>query len=77
MANFNNTNARMQRYQDTLLVQAKSNSDAAIQGYQSNTNNFEQVIKSLMDEQALTLEYQQLRLQNLKTLARIRYFQAL
>ena len=77
IANLSNTNARMQRYQDTLLVQAKSNSDAAMQGYQSNTNNFEQVIKSLMDEQALTLEYQQLRFQNLKTLARIRYFQAL
>ncbi|CAM3182820.1 TolC family protein [Moritella viscosa] len=77
IANFSNTQARMQRYQDTLLVQAKANSDAAIQGYQANTNDFEQVIKALMDEQALTLEYQQLHFQNLKTLARIRYFQAL
>ncbi|QUM74837.1 TolC family protein [Moritella sp. 24] len=77
IANVSNTTSRMQRYQDTLLVQAKSNSDAAMQGYQSNTNDFEQVIKALMDEQALTLEYQQLRFQNLKTLARIRYFQAL
>ena len=77
IANFSNTQARMQRYQDTLLVQAKANSDAAIQGYQANTNDFEQVIKALMDEQAFTLEYQQLHFQNLKTLARIRYFQAL
>lgn len=77
IANFSNTKARMQRYQETLLVQAKANSDAAIQGYQTNTNDFEQVINVLMDEQALTLEYQQLHFQNLKTLARIRYFQAL
>ena len=67
----------MQRYQDTLLVQAKLNSAAVMQGYQANTNDFEQVIKALMDEQAFELEYHQLHFQSLKTLARIRYFQAL
>ena len=77
IANFSNTEARMQRYQDTLLVQAKLNSAAVMQGYQANTNDFEQVIKALMDEQAFELEYHQLHFQSLKTLARIRYFQAL
>jgi len=77
IANFSNTQARMQRYQDTLLVQAKLNSAAVMQGYQANTNDFEQVIKALMDEQALELEYHQLHFQGLKTLARVRYFQAL
>ena len=77
IANFSNTEARMQRYQDTLLVQAKLNSAAVMQGYQANTNDFEQVIKALMDEQALELEYHQLHFQSLKTLARVRYFQAL
>jgi len=77
IANFLNTQSRMQRYQDTLLTQAKLNTEASMQGYQVNTNNFEQVIKAFMDEQALELEYHQLHFQGLKTLARIRYFQAL
>ncbi|MFT5881133.1 MAG: outer membrane protein TolC [Moritella sp.] len=77
IANFLNTQSRMQRYQDTLLVQAKLNTEASMQGYQTNTNNFEQVIKAFMDEQALELEFHQLHFQGLKTLARIRYFQAL
>jgi len=77
IANFLNIQSRMQRYQDTLLSQATLNTEASMQGYQVNTNNFEQVIKAFMDEQALELEYHQLHFQGLKTLARIRYFQAL
>lgn len=77
IANFLNTQSRMQRYQNTLLVQAKLNTEASVQGYQANTNNFEQVIKAFMDEQALELEFHQLHYQGLKMLARIRYFQAL
>lgn len=77
IANYLNTQQRMQRYQDTLLKQASHNSEAALQGYQANTNSFEQVIKAFMDEQTLELEYHQLHYQGLKNLARIRYFQAL
>jgi outer membrane protein TolC len=77
IANFLNTESRLQRYQDTLLPHAKRNTEASLQGYQLNTNSFEQVIKAFMDEQALELEYHQLHFQGLKTLARIRYFQAL
>jgi outer membrane protein TolC len=77
IANFQNIQSRMQRYQDTLLAHAKLNTEASVQGYQVNTNNFEQVIKAFMDEQALELEFHQLHFQGLKTLARIRYFQAL
>ncbi len=77
IANYLNTQQRMQRYQQTLLKQTKQNTESSLQGYQANTTDFDQVIKGFMDELALELEYQQLHFQSMKSLARIRYFQAL
>ncbi|UPW17539.1 TolC family protein [Agarivorans sp. TSD2052] len=76
VARYSNTHSRIQRYQTTLLEQAKQNTAAVLQGYQSNTLNFEQVIKAFMDELALSLEYQQLTSIKYKALADVRYYQA-
>jgi hypothetical protein len=75
--NYQQLKARQIRYQDTLLVQAKQHSKLLEQSYQSNTRPFKEVIEAYMHEQNLTLEYQQLYFDSLKSLAEIRYFQAL
>jgi len=76
IARYSNTHARLQRYQNTLLQQAKQNTAAVLQGYQSNSNDFARVIEAYMDELALTLEYQQLISIKYKALADLRYYQA-
>ncbi|UQN41045.1 TolC family protein [Agarivorans sp. B2Z047] len=77
VAQVQNLNLRLARYQQTLLPQAKANTQAAIQGYQSNTVSFDLVVKAFMDETALQLEFEQLQTQQYQSLAQVRYFQAL
>ncbi|MDO6684075.1 MULTISPECIES: TolC family protein [unclassified Agarivorans] len=76
LAQIQNLKQRLTRYQQTLLPQAQANTQAAIQGYQSNTVNFDQVVNAFMDETALQLEFEQLRTQQYQALAQVRYFQA-
>jgi outer membrane protein TolC len=70
-----NLSARVARYQTSLLMQAQRNTQAALQGYQSNTNNFGQVIQAYLDELTLALEFEQLTTQKLKALVQVRYYQ--
>ncbi|WP_221076871.1 TolC family protein [Agarivorans aestuarii] len=76
VAQFQNLTQRLARYQQTLLPQARANTQAAIQGYQSNTVSFDQVVNAFMDETALLLEFEQLQTQQYQSLAQVRYFQA-
>ena len=77
ISNYQQLKARQTRYQETLLVQAKQHSKLLEQSYQSNTRPFKEVIEAYIHEQNLALEYQQLYFDSLKSLAEIRYFQAL
>jgi len=77
ISNYQQLQARQSRYQDTLLKQAKLHSRLLEQSYQSNTRPFKEVIDAYIHEQNLTLEYQQLYFDGLKSLSNIRYFQAL
>ena len=77
ISNYQQIQARIQRYQDSLLKQAKLHTQLLEQSYQSNTRPFKEVIDAYIHEQNLALEYQQLSFDGLKTLANIRYFQAL
>ncbi|WP_425244285.1 TolC family protein [Vibrio gelatinilyticus] len=55
-----NLEQRLERYQSTLLPQAKSRSQAVERGYQNNTAQFNTVITASRDELALQLEQQRL-----------------
>jgi outer membrane protein TolC len=77
ISNYQQLQARQSRYQDTLLKQAKLHTQLLEQSYQSNTRSFKEVIDAYIHEQNLTLEYQQLYFDGLKSLSNIRYFQAL
>lgn len=77
ISNYQNLQARMQRYQDSLLKQAKLHSKLLEESYQSNTRPFKAVIDAYIHEQNLSLEYQQLYFDSLNMLSKIRYFQAL
>lgn len=55
-----NLEQRLNRYQSTLLPQAKSRSEAVERGYQNNTAQFNAVITASQDELALRLEQQRL-----------------
>ncbi|WP_415230783.1 TolC family protein [Psychromonas sp.] len=77
ISNYQQLQARQARYQDTLLKQAKLHARLLEQSYQSNTRPFKEVIDAYIHEQNLTLEYQQLYFDGLKSLSNIRYFQAL
>jgi len=77
ISNYQQIQARIQRYQDSLLKQAKLHTQLLEQSYQSNTRPFKEVIDAYIHEQNLSLEYQQLSFDGLKSLANIRYFQAL
>lgn len=77
ISNYQQLQARQSRYQDTLLKQAKLHARLLEQSYQSNTRPFKEVIDAYIHEQNLTLEYQQLYFDGLKSLSNIRYFQAL
>lgn len=55
-----NLEQRLNRYQSTLLPQAKSRSKAVERGYQNNTAQFNTVITANQDELALQLEQQRL-----------------
>jgi len=77
ISNYQQIKARQTRYQETLLKQAKLHVELLEQSYQSNTRPFKAVIDAYMHEQNLTLEYQQLYFDGLKSLSKIRYFQAL
>ncbi len=56
-----NLQQRLQRYQSTLMSQAKARTQAVERGYQNNTTQFNDVITATSDELALQLE--QVRLQ--------------
>jgi outer membrane protein TolC len=77
ISNYQQLKGRQIRYQDTLLKQAKLHARLLEQSYQSNTRPFKEVIDAYIHEQSLTLEYQQLYFDGLKSLSNIRYFQAL
>ncbi|PMK03675.1 copper transporter [Vibrio sp. 10N.261.55.A7] len=55
-----NLEQRLERYQNSLLPQAKSRSEAVERGYQNNTAQFNTVITASRDELALQLEQQRL-----------------
>jgi outer membrane protein TolC len=69
--------SRQQRYRKSLLKQAKLHADILEQSYQSNTRPFKEVIQSYIHELNLSIEYQQLYFDGLKSLSNIRYFQGL
>ncbi|PQJ70408.1 copper transporter [Vibrio jasicida] len=55
-----NFTQRLERYQSTLLPQAKARIQAVERGYQNNTAQFNDVISATTDELALQLEQQRL-----------------
>ncbi|MGR5192509.1 TolC family protein [Vibrio rotiferianus] len=55
-----NLTQRLERYQSTLLPQAKARIQAVERGYQNNTAQFNDVISATADELALQLEQQRL-----------------
>lgn len=75
--NYQQLKARQIRYQESLLKQAKLQVQLLEQSYQSNTRPFKAVIDAYIHELNLSLEYQQLYFDGLKSLSNIRYFQAL
>jgi len=75
--NYQQLKARQTRYQESLLKQAKLHVKLLEQSYQSNTRSFKAVIDAYIHEQNISLEYQQLYFDGLKSLSKIRYFQAL
>jgi outer membrane protein TolC len=77
ISNFQQLTARITRYQESLLKQANLHTTLLEQSYQSNTRSFKEVIDAYIHEQNLSLEYQQLYFDGLKSLSNIRYFQAL
>lgn len=77
ISNYQQLQERITRYQESLLKQAKLHTKLLEQSYQSNTRPFKEVIDAYIHEQSLTLEYQQLYFDGLKSLSNIRYFQAL
>ncbi len=77
ISNYQQLQERITRYQESLLKQAKLHTKLLEQSYQSNTRPFKEVIDAYIHEQNLTLEYQQLYFDGLKSLSNIRYFQAL
>lgn len=77
IVNYQQLLSRQQRYQGSLLKQAKLHADMLEQSYQSNTRPFKEVIQAYMHEFNLSIEYQQLYFDGLKSLSKIRYFQAL
>tara|TARA_R110001583_G_scaffold38455_4_gene124300 strand:- start:2543 stop:3853 length:1311 start_codon:yes stop_codon:yes gene_type:complete len=77
ISNYQQIQSRISRYQESLLKQAKLHTQLLEQSYQSNTRPFKEVIDAYIHEQNLSLEYQQLTFDGLKSLANIRYFQAI
>lgn len=77
ISNYQQLQERISRYQDSLLKQAKLHTKLLEQSYQSNTRPFQEVIDAYIHEQNLSLEYQKLYFDGLKSLSNIRYFQAL
>ena len=77
IVNYQQLASRQLRYKNSLLKQAKSRAQALVQSYQSNTRPFTDVIQAYMDELNLSIESQQLYFDGLKSLSKIRYFQAL
>lgn len=75
--NYQQIVSRQYRYQDSLLKQAKLHAQILEQSYQSNTRAFQEVIQAYIHELNLSIEYQQLYFDGLKSLSNIRYFQAL
>nr|WP_194956787.1 TolC family protein [Enterovibrio baiacu] len=55
-----NLEQRLNRYQSTLLSQARARTNAVERGYQNNTSQFNDVITAAADELALELEQQRL-----------------
>ncbi|MFT6984371.1 MAG: outer membrane protein TolC [Psychromonas sp.] len=77
IVNYQQLQERITRYQESLLEQAKLHVKLLEESYQSNTRSFNDVIDAYIHEQNLSLEYQQLYFDGLKSLSKIRYFQAL
>ncbi|MEH6452435.1 MAG: TolC family protein [Psychromonas sp.] len=77
IVNYQQLVARQNRYQDSLLKQARLHAEILEKSYQSNTRPFKEVIQAYIHELNLSIEYQQLYFDGLKSLTKIRYFQAL
>ena len=77
IVNYQQLASRQKRYKESILKQAKRQTRALDQSYQSNKVPFKQVIQAYIYELNLSIEYQQLYFDGLKSLANIRYFQAL
>ncbi|GLS90241.1 copper transporter [Psychromonas marina] len=77
IVNYQQLLSRQDRYQKSLLKQAKLHADILEQSYQSNTRPFKEVIQAYIHQFNLSIEYQQLYFDGLKSLSNIRYFQAL
>lgn len=77
IVNYQQLKERQNRYQESLLKQAKVHAKLLEESYQSNTRAFKEVIDAYIHEKNLSLEYQQLYFDGLKSLSKIRYFQAL
>jgi outer membrane protein TolC len=77
ISNYQQLKARQMRYKESLLKQAKLHVKLLEQSYQSNTRSFKSVIDAYIHQQNLSLEYQQLYFDGLKSLSNIRYFQAI
>tara|TARA_R110001583_G_scaffold11285_2_gene51347 strand:- start:23742 stop:25004 length:1263 start_codon:yes stop_codon:yes gene_type:complete len=77
IVNYQQFVSRQNRYQESLLKQAKLHAELLEQSYQSNTRPFTEVIQAYIHVLNLSIEYQQLYFDSLKSLSNIRYFQAL
>ncbi len=77
IVNYLQIKKRQDRYQESLLKQGQLHIKLVEQSYQSNTRPFKTVIDAYIHQQNLSLEYQQLYFDGLKSLSNIRYFQAL
>ena len=77
IVNYQQLTSRQKRYKESLLKQAKSHAEALEKSYRSNTRPFKEVIQAYIHELNLSIEYQQLYFDSLKSLSKIRYFQAL
>ena len=71
IVNYQQLLSRQNRYQNSLLTQAKLHAQILEQSYQSNTRPFKEVIQAYIHELNLSIEYQQLYFDGLKSLANI------
>ncbi|MGS2723052.1 TolC family protein [Porticoccus sp. GXU_MW_L64] len=64
---------RFQLYQQTILVQANQQVDAVLKAYRSDAADFDEVMRAVLSELSLRLEYQRLRIDYLQGAAHVKY----